>query len=109
MADDQLGVNQACRLLGISKDSYYHSQNPDSSLTTKYHHLKPMVEQIIRVNPAYGYPRIKVALYRQFGETVNHKLLLKLLKVWGLSLHRQLPKRRSNWMTKVLKYLQITG
>ena len=45
-------------------------------------------------------------MQKQYGETVNHKLLLKLLKLWGLALKRNLPKRKKSWMAKVLEFLQ---
>lgn len=104
---NQLGVNSICALLGISKDSYYNSKNPQSSLTIKYQHLKPKITKIIEDNPAYGYPRIKTALARKYGEIVNHKLLLKLLKLWGLSLRRKIRKKKKTWIVKVLDFLQI--
>lgn len=102
----QAGVNQICRLLGISKDSYYQSRDPQSSLKIKYKHLRPKIAAVIKANPAYGYPRIKTALEKQHGETVNHKLLLKLLKLWGLAFKRNLPKRKKSWIKKVLEFLQ---
>ena len=102
----EVGVNRICALLGISKDSYYHSQDPESSLTAKYQRLKPKITKIIKTNPAYSYPRIKKALENEYGEIVNHKLLLKLLKLWGLGLKRNLPRRRKSWITKVLEFLQ---
>ena len=83
------GVTQICRLLGISKDSYYHSRDPESSLQKRYEELKPLVEVIIGKNPAYGWRRIKAALEKEYGIVINHKLLLKLLKLWGLSLNRK--------------------
>ena len=76
-----VGVNQVCRLVGISKDTYYHSKDKHCTLATKYQNLRPKIKKIIKDNPAYGYPRIKKALKEQFGEVVNHKLLLKLLKL----------------------------
>jgi len=72
-------VNQICRLLGISKKTYYYSIDPAQTLEQRYGHLKSMLERIIRKNPSYGYRRIKKALFEVYGEVVNHKVLLKLL------------------------------
>ena len=102
----QAGVNQICELLGMSKDTYYHSQDEKSSLETKYLLLKKKLEKIIQDNPAYGYPRIKKALQDNYKITVNHKLLLKLLKLWGLSLKRKIRKSKKTFIQKVLEYLQ---
>ena len=101
----EAGVNSICSLLGLSKYSYYRSQRPEERLEKKYLRLKPMIEEIISSNPGYGLPRIKVALRREYGEVVNHKLLRKLLGTWGLSLRRAKQKKKS-WIKKVLDFLQ---
>lgn len=105
VSEGLIGVNWVCRLVGISKDTYYHSQDPKSTLTTKYQKLKPKVIEIIEANPAYGYPRIKKALEERFGEVVNHKLLLKLLKLWGLTLKRKVRTKKKGWLQRVLDFL----
>jgi len=91
--------------LGISKCSYYNSKSPESSLEQKYQELKPLVEKIIRENPAYGWRRIKAVLEKEHGIVVNHKLLLKLLKLWGLSLARKVRRKKKSWVGTVLDFL----
>lgn len=100
-----IGVNRVCRLVGISKDVYYNSKDKPSTLKTKYRRLKPKIVKIIEANPAYGYPRIKKALEEEFGEVVNHKLLLKLLKLWGLTLKRKIKTKKKSWVQRVLDFL----
>lgn len=102
----ELGVNQICKLLGISKYCYYYSQDKDSTLNKKYGSLKPKLEKIIKDNPAYGYPRLKKALKEKYDLTVNHKLLLKLLNLWGLSLKRKIKNKKKSLMQKILRYLE---
>ncbi len=92
-------------MVGISKDTYYQSQDPQSTLATKYQHLKPKIVKIIEANPAYGYPRIKKALEEKYSEVVNHKLLLKLLKLWGLTLKRNIRPKKRSWIQRVLDFL----
>jgi putative transposase len=92
--------------LGISKYSYYYSKDPKSTLTTKYQHLRTKIEAVIRSNPAYGYPRIKQALKDRYGIIVNHKLLLKLLNLWGLQLKRKIRYPKKTFVQKVLDFLQ---
>lgn len=92
-------------MLGISKDTYYNNQDPQSTLNHKYQDLKPKIVEIIEVNPAYGYLRIKKALEDKYRETVNHKLLLKLLKLWGLILKRKVKTKKRSWIQKVLDFL----
>jgi len=65
-----------------------------------------MISKIIKDNPCYGYPRIKKALKEKYGEVINHKLLLKLLKLWGLGLKRKISRKKKNWITRVLDFLQ---
>lgn len=78
------GVNQVCRLLKISKETYYKSKSPNDKLIQKYQNLKPYIEEIRKNHPSYGYPRIKRKLEEDYNITVNHKVLLKLMKLWGL-------------------------
>ena len=107
VAEGRVGINQACQLLGISKKSYYQSRRPEESLEVRYKSLKPLIVKIIKDNPAYGYRRIKVALEEQYNEVVNHKLLLKLLRLWGLLLKRTIRKPKRNWIQTILDFLQL--
>ncbi len=107
MRDDNAGVNQICRLLGISKDSYYNSISPLDTLNNRYAHLKPKINQIIKSNPSYVYPRIKKALEDVYGITINHKTLLKLLNLWNLSLRRNIKQRKMSFVSKTLEFLGI--
>lgn len=100
-------MNQICRLLGISKKTYYYSIDPAQTLEQRYGRLKSMLERIIQKNPSYGYRRIKKALFEVYGEAVNHKVLLKLLLAWGLQFKRRIRKPRLSWMSQILDFLQI--
>jgi putative transposase len=102
----EMGVNQICKTLEISKYCYYYSKDKKSTLNNKYRFLKPKIEKIIERNPAYGYPRLKKALKDKFDLTVNHKLLIKLLKLWGLGLRRKIKKRKKSLIQNILKYLE---
>jgi hypothetical protein len=82
-------VNQVCRLLGISKKTYYRSQAPEERLAEKYQALRPVLDRLIERHPSYGLPRLKKALAEQEGHIVNAKLLRKLLRVWGLNWQRK--------------------
>ncbi len=72
----------------------------------KYQSLKPKIGKIIEQNSHYGYPRIKKALKDDYGIIINHKLLLKLLKIWGLELKRKVRKKKKSWLTKILAFLE---
>lgn len=60
--------------------------------------------EIIEVHSAYGYRRLTAEL-KKTGTRVNHKRLLPLLRLWGLSLRRKLVKRRQSGITAILQFL----
>lgn len=100
-------MNQICQLLGISKKSYYQSQEPRERLAEKYQALRPVLGRLIEQHPSYGVPRLKHALAEQEGVVVNPKLLHKLLHVWGLSWQRTAGagQRKKTWVQRVIDAL----
>jgi hypothetical protein len=114
-------VNQICQLLGISKKSYYHSQEPHERLAEKYQALRPVLGRLIEQHPSYGVPRLRKALTEQEGMIVNPKLLRKLLRIWGLTWQRTAGagQRKKTWVQRVIdslgeranlvRHLQITA
>jgi putative transposase len=100
-----VGVNAVCRLLGISKKSYYYSEAPDVRLNRRYCKLKGIISSIIKDNPSYGYRRLQIALKEEHGVLVNHKLLKKLLKLWGLEFRRKIKKPSCSLVRKILVFL----
>jgi transposase len=100
-------VNQICQLIGISKKTYYHSQEPQERLSEKYQALRPVLSRLIENHPSYGIPRLKKALAEQAGLVVNAKLLRKLLHVWGLSWQRTAGagQRKKTWVQRVVEAL----
>jgi putative transposase len=94
-------------LLGISKKSYYYSHDPEESFENRYQELKKHITAIIKKDPGYGYRRIKKALEERYNIVINHKLLLKLLRMWSLLLKRRIRKPKRNWVHNVLDFLQL--
>lgn len=107
VSQGRIGVNAVCRLFGLSKKTYYRSISPQESLNRRYQGLRKKIGKIIEDNPGYGYRRIQVGLEEQYEENVNHKLLLKLLKLWALTLPRKIRKPKRNWVQQVLDFLEI--
>lgn len=107
MTDNILSINQVCRLLNISKNTYYNSRSPYKRIEEKYKDLKLKILDIIKNNPAYGYPRIKKALEIEYNLTINHKLLIKLLKIWGLSLPRKLKRHKKSLIYDILDFIGL--
>ncbi len=114
-------MNQICELMGISKKTYYQSQEPQERLAEKYQALRPILGRLIEKHPSYGVPRLKQALAEQEGMVVNPKLLRKLLRLWGLTWRRTAGagQRKKTWVQRVVealgsranlvRYLQITA
>ena len=100
-----MGVNAVCRLVGISKKSYYRSVAPEQRLEAKYRHLRETIEQIIGRNPGYGYRRISQALRQEYRIVVNDKLLKRLLRLWGLQLRRTIRKPARSYVYRLLEFL----
>lgn len=99
------GVTKCLSLLGLAKSSYCAMAKERPSLRRKYHHLKPTIERIIQQFPAYGYRRIQVELEEKHQIIINHKLLKKLLRVWGLSLRRRIKPKQESGIIKLLKLI----
>ena len=70
----------------------------------RYQNLKPILHGIILKNPSYGYRSLKDALAKK-RIVINHKLLKKLLKTWGLSLPRKLKRKRKSGIEQILAEL----
>lgn len=85
---DEHGLTLALTAIGLPKSTWYYHQNEKVTYEEKYAHLRPLVENIIRANPAYGIPRITKELHETYEEHVNHKVIQRLLNVWELSLVR---------------------
>jgi transposase InsO family protein len=100
-----MGINAVCRLLGISKKSYYRSRSPDQRVHERYGSLRAKIGAIVKENPGYGYRRIRVALAEGHGLRVNHKLLKKLLSLWGLQLQRRIRRPARSVVRRVLDWL----
>lgn len=89
--------------MGVAKSTYYYQLKKDDPLS-KYEHLKATITKIIKDNPAYGYRRIKHELL-DLGIVINHKPLRKLLKVWGLTLHRKIKPKAKSGIAQILEEL----
>lgn len=89
-------------MLGISKNSYYHTTDPQSRLRAKYSHIKFYVTKVINKNSKYGVRRIKADLKQRFKVDIGRDTLAKLLILWGLDLKRKVKKNQINLIRKIL-------
>lgn len=81
-------LQPALSAVELPRSTWYYHQNRKVSYKEKYQWLKPILEEIITENPAYGVRRIKCELQESYGHRVNHKVLRRLLPMWDLSVRR---------------------
>lgn len=104
------GVAICCRLIGLARSSYYVKVNqlkPEDRFIAKYQHLKNLIKQIIDNNPAYGFRRIQAELKDKYKIILNHKPLQRLLKLWGLSLRRNIKIPPKSGIQDILDFLGV--
>jgi putative transposase len=75
-------VNGLCRAAGVSRAGYYRFLLPTQPQESDMD-LRSQIQQIALRWPAYGYRRMHAELRRQ-GWSVNHKRILRLLRVDNL-------------------------
>jgi transposase InsO family protein len=100
-----VGVNRICSILGISKATYYNAKDPKETFCKKYAYIRKYILKVIKKHPYYGIRRIKKALILDYGVFVGRDTLGKLLKIWGLSLARNVKKKRPSMIEKILREL----
>ncbi len=88
------GLNRTLGVIELPKSTWYYPQKEKRSYEEKYSDLKPLIEEIIKDHPGYGYPRIKVTLEEEYGRLVSYKGLDRLLNLWELRLARRTRKAK---------------
>ena len=86
---EQFGLRSALDALELPKSTWYYHQNHKRSYAQKYAHLRPLLEQVARQHPAYGYRRTTVELHEQFGVSVSPEVVRRLHQLWDLRLLRR--------------------
>lgn len=95
-------MNRICKILGISKTTYYQAEDPEDKFEKKHLNIKSFVIKVIEENSAYGIKRIKAELEDEFQIKIGRDSLGKLLKIWGLQLKRKVKRRKPNLIQKIL-------
>lgn len=104
------GISLGCQLIGLARSTYYVKVNQPKSedrFLAKYQHLKNLIKKIINNNPAYGFRRIQSELKDKHKIILNHKPLQRLLKLWGLSLRRNIKTPDKSGIQEILDYLGV--
>jgi transposase InsO family protein len=82
LADDDIDVALACRVLNVSRSGYYEWRTRVKSARAQQNELPLKVIEKIHSEPrgTYGAPRIHAELVLGLGETVNHKRVARLMR-----------------------------
>lgn len=89
-------LEPALRAVELPRSTWYYHDSQKVSYEEKYAWLRPVVEGIIAAHPAYGVRRIKAELEEGHGHRVNHKVLRRVLRMWDLSLRRNVRRPPSS-------------
>jgi putative transposase len=89
VSEHHLSERRACRLVGLSRDSYRHPPQPDQATLD----LHEKIVEIAHVHRRFGYRRIHDLLRPQFPG-VNHKRVYRLYRQANLAVRRRKKSKR---------------
>lgn len=83
---DEYPLTVALSVAELPKSTWYYHQKDKVSLDEKYAHLQPLLEEIAREHPEYGYRRTQKELAEAYGYAHGKELVRQLHKQWHLRL-----------------------
>lgn len=98
----ELGLNQALKLAGLAKSTWYDRQKPKSD---KYRHIKRDLKQTLIDNAPYGYRRAHSELTDQndgYGHSVGREMVRLLMKDMSVQMAKRPPKPRFGPIQKII-------
>ena len=84
----EYSLSSALAAVELAKSTWYYHQRQTVDYGAKYVRLQPALEEIARQHPEYGYRRTTTELHETYQERVNHKVVQRLHRLWGLALLR---------------------
>jgi transposase InsO family protein len=82
----EYSLSSVLTALELPKSTWYYHRRQKVDYEEKYAHLRPVLENIARQHPEYGYRRTTTELHENYREHVNHKVVQRLHRIWGLAL-----------------------
>lgn len=98
---EDYGLTSALAAVELCKSTWYYHQKK-VSYEQKYGYLRPILEEIAREHPAYGYRRTTSELRDNYGQVINHKVVQRLNQLWDLSLLRTTRAPQPSSIRKVI-------
>jgi putative transposase len=99
---DEFGLAPALAAVGLPRSTWYYRTSARRTYAVRYAHLRGPLEAIARAHPAYGYRRTTAELLETYGAAVNHKVVQRLHRLWGLPLVRGVKPPRPSGVRSVL-------
>jgi putative transposase len=97
------GLNRSLDAIDLARSSWYYHQKDRVEIEKKYAHLRPLLEEIARDHPEYGYRRTRIELRDVYGVSHSKKLIQKLHGLWGLPLLRRTKAPKSSGIRQVIE------
>jgi putative transposase len=99
----QYDLTMALSAVQLPKSTWYYHQYQKQSYQEKYEHLHLKLEEIACEHPEYGIPRITKELRDTYQIVINHKVVQRLLRLWRLSLLRNIRMPKPSGIQKAIK------
>lgn len=101
-ARDDYDLPAVLSVLELPRSSWYYHQKHVKTYTEKYAHLRDPLESIAQEHPAYGYRRTTEELKDAYSHQINHKVVQRLHKEWGLPLLRSVKPPKPSGIREVI-------
>ena len=89
-------------VLNLPRSTWYYHSPPRPTYAHRHEGLRPLLEEIAREHPEYGYRRTAVELRETHDRVVNRKVVQKLHRMWGLPLLRSTRTPRPSGVRRVV-------
>lgn len=98
----EYGLASALAATDLARSTWYYHQRQKVAYEDKYAHVQPLLEEVAREHPEYGYRRTTVELQEVYRQHINHKVVQRLHRLWGLALLRATRAPRTSALRQVI-------
>ena len=84
----EYNLTTALAAVELPKSTWYYHQNQKVFYAGKYAHLRPILEEIARAHPEYGYRRTQQELAENYQYHYSQEVVRRLHRLWELRLLR---------------------
>ena len=105
LARESVGLFPLAVVLGaleLPRSTWYYHSPPKQSYSERHEELRPLLEEIAREHPEYGYRRTTTELREGYDRVVNQKVVRRLHQLWGLPLLRATRPPRPSGVRKII-------